>query len=434
MKVQGLDHREDLRRRLRRLGLVRGTKALPPSRRRRVALETLINGRFHETSHGRCFVAEHEFPAGHLHGNLPLEAFLRLAPSVLAAVGGDPALASADPSRAVFLDTETTGLSGGTGTMAFLVGLGFFEGDRFHLLQVFLRDPSDEPAMIEMLADVLPQFEMVVTFNGRGFDLPILETRFILARRPFPLALSPHLDLLPPSRRLWRLRLASCALGTLEREVLGVQRDQADVPSGVIPYLYRDYLQTGDAREIPRILYHNRVDVLSMVVLAARLGRALTHPLEEPGLTGPDLLALARWLAQTGGEAERTFRAALAAGLPRDLHLRALRDLALLLKRAGRREEAVEWWQQLALEEPEGLLALVELAKTFEWHIPRLELAAAWTRVAMARARRWPPGPRRERALRELERRAERIRRKKGLAPFLRSAQGGDPNATGGRD
>jgi len=381
---------------------------LPPSQRRRVSLESVVQGRFHETSHGRCFLVEEHLPIHHHHGDLPLGAFLDLDPNILSLLGGDPCPADVDLEHALFLDTETTGLSAGTGTMAFLVGLGFFERDRFRVVQIFLRDPGDEPAMITFLADILPRFKMLVTFNGRGFDVPILENRFILARRPFPLAAVPHVDLLPPSRRLWRFRLTSCALGSLEREVLGVERDQADIPSGVIPRVYLDYLRTGDAREIPRILYHNRIDVLSMVTLAARLGRALAMP---EGLGGPDLYALARWYGKEN--TEQFLRKALTSGLPAHLRLRALRDLALLLKRAGRRGEATEWWQQLALEDPLGILAPVELAKIFEWHIPRFDLALRWTKVALARARRWPPGPRRERALEALERRLSRLQRKR---------------------
>ena len=294
----------NLRERLRRLGVVRGARALPPSPRRPVAVESVLPGSFHETPAGRCWLARTEYPAGYAHGRLPLESFLSLPSHILAFIGGDPSLATVPLSQALFLDTETTGLSGGTGTMAFLVGLGFFEEDRFVVLQAFLRDPGDEPAMIGFLAEFLPRFRWLVTFNGRGFDVPILQNRFVLARRPFPLDGVPHLDLLPPSRRLWWERLVSCSLTALERDVLGVVRDQADIPSGVIPLVYRDYLRTGDAREIPRILYHNRMDILSMPVLAAYLGRVLVNPEGETGLSGEELGALARWYGQAGWDAE----------------------------------------------------------------------------------------------------------------------------------
>ena len=407
--------RDDLRRRLRELGVVRGVRelaTLPP--RRRVAIEDLVTGHFHTTSHGQCFVAEEAYPLDHLHGDLPLSSFLELSSQVVAQIAQDDALVSTNLRRACFLDTETTGLSGGTGTMAFVVGLGFFAENDFCLRQYFLRDPGDEPAMVESLAELLPEFEALVSFNGRGFDVPILENRFILARTPPPTAGLPHLDLLLPARRLWRYHLTSRALGTIEREVLGLLREQADVPGGVIPYLYRDYLRTGDAREMKRVLYHNAVDILSLVTLAARLGRVFAAPWSEPSLSSAEFYGLARWYEAEGrlAEAERAYRAALDAAPSPDLRAQALRDLAYLLKRADRRAEAFACWQQLALEATDDVLAHVELAKYFEWHAENLSLAAGWTRAALAQVERWPQGEHRTVALAELHHRLTRLERK----------------------
>ncbi len=406
--------RENLQERLRRLGLVKGMRALPSSKRRAVAIESLVDGVFHDTPHGQCFVARADFPLDHCHGDWPLAAFLDLAPALLAAVGGEAALAGVDLRRGLFLDTETTGLSGGSGTMAFLVGLGFFDGPRFCLLQPFLRDPGDERAMVHFLEELLPRFEWLITFNGRAFDLPILQTRFVLARRPLPLTAVPHLDLLGPARRLWRERLPSCALGVLEREALGVRRDQADVPSGVIPLIYRDYLRTGDAREISRVLYHNLIDILSMVTLAARLCQAFAAPLDAPGRDGGELYAVARWYASSGGDVEGALRAALAAGLLPALRWRALEELALCAKRSDRPAEALALWQQLAVENPQGILAAKELAKLYEWQLRRPALAAAWTRLALARVERWPRGAQRTQALADLRHRLARLERRLG--------------------
>ncbi len=407
-----LGRRDDLRRRLQRLGMVKGAREMKaPSPRCRVAIEDLVEGEFHQTPHGQCFIAQESFPLDFCHGDLSLRTFLELSPQVAAAMVDQPSLSGVDLGQAVFLDTETTGLSGGTGTMAFLVGLGFFEAGSFHLWQAFLRDPGDEPSMVHLLNELFPRFQALVTFNGRGFDVPILETRFILDRRPFPLLGTPHLDLLGPSRRLWRRRLDSCALGNLEREVLGLERDQADVPSGVIPYLYRDYLRTGDAREISRVLYHNKIDVLSMVTLAARLGAAFGDPWQTPHRTGTDVYSLSRWY-NPRETSEAALRHALAADLPPEVRWQALGDLALLFKRDQGRSQAFEWWQQLALENPEEIRALVELAMIFEWDTIQLDLAAGWTRVALKRAGREPPGPRREETLAELTHRLERLEQK----------------------
>jgi uncharacterized protein YprB with RNaseH-like and TPR domain len=416
---------EDMRRRLRQMGVVRGVRelaAMPP--RRRVAIQDLVAGRFHTTSHGQCFVSETSHPLDHVHGNLPLSAFLELSPDIVAQVGQDSALAGADLRRVCFLDTETTGLSGGTGTMAFVVGLGFFTdaadatGEGFRVDQYFLRDPGDEPAMVETLAEHLSEFEALVSFNGRAFDVPIIENRFILARTPPPTVNLPHLDLLLPARRLWRHSLSSCALGSLEREVLGVLREQDDVPGGVIPYLYRDYLRTGDAREMKRVLYHNAIDILSLVTLAARLCSAYADPWAEGALNGAELYGLARWYAAEDwlAETERAYRAALDvttdAGLSSELRPKALGDLALLLKRSGRQSEAFAYWQQLALESTDDVLAHVELAKHFEWHARNLPLAAGWTRAALAQVESWPAGMYRDDTLDELRHRLERLERK----------------------
>ncbi len=457
--------RDDLRQRLRELGVVRGVRELatpPPSHR--LAIEDLVPGRFHTNSHGQCFVAEETYPFDHVHGDLPLSSFLDLSPQVAAQVAHDRALASVDLRQVCFLDTETTGLSGGTGKMAFVVGLGFFAEDGFRVRQYFLRDPGDEPAMIEAVAELLPEFEALVSFNGRAFDVPILENRFILARIPPPTVGVPHLDLLHPARRLYHYRLASCALGALERGVLGVLRAQDDVPGGVIPYLYRDYLRTGDAREMKRVLYHNTVDILSLVTLAARVCRAFANPWAEAEderggergarLSGAEFFGLGRWYAAEGRpiEAERAYRTVLRlcpgpapslvegqalstvegqvlstvegqardTELPPDLRAKALRALGYLLKRAGRRAEAFAYWQQLALETAphtaDHILAHVELAKYFEWHVGDLSLAAGWTRAALARVQNWPAGMHREVALAELRHRLARLERKMSKA------------------
>jgi hypothetical protein len=406
---------EDLRQRLRRLGVVRGVRELAAQERRpRRAIEDVVSGRFHTTSRGRCFVVEARYPQAHRHGALSLADFLALPPRALAQLGQEDALAEVPAHGACFIDTETTGLSGGTGTMAFVVGLGFFEDDTFRVDQYFLRDPGDEPAMVETLEEQLRDFEFLVSFNGRAFDVPILENRFILARTPPPTTAMPHLDLLPPARRLWSHGLPSCRLGTLETEILDVRREQADVPSGVIPFLYRDYLRTGDAREMKRILYHNLIDILSLVTLAVRLSRPLVEPQEAAGpVSGVELYGLGRWQTREGAvqEAERAYYCALESDIDPALRARTLWDLGLLLRRADRRDEAFAYWQQLALEQPDDLRPYVELAKYFEWHVERPALAAAWTRAALARADAMAGDPRRV-TVEELRHRLARLERK----------------------
>ncbi|MEK6665539.1 MAG: ribonuclease H-like domain-containing protein, partial [candidate division NC10 bacterium] len=222
----------------------------------------LVGGREEVTPHGRLLVARREYQLHVRHGELPLGSALEAPPDVLRLLSRQSPSESA-PKRLLYLDTETTGLAGGTGTYAFLVGAGFFDGDRFVLAQYFMRDLDEEPALISAMAALLADFDGVVTYNGRGFDLPLLETRFVLSRRPWPQHLS-HLDLLPPARRLWSSRLPDCRLGTIEARVLGLERVD-DVPGALIPSLYFHYLRSRRAEALQPVFEHNRLDVLSLV-------------------------------------------------------------------------------------------------------------------------------------------------------------------------
>ena len=380
----------------------------------RLAIEDLADGRFYTTAHGRCFAAETSYALDHIHGDLSLNAYLTLDPDVIAQIARDNTLRNTSLRHTCFIDTETTGLSTGTGTMAFVVGVGFFTDESFIVRQYFLRDPGDEPTMVEILANDLSRFVALVSFNGKAFDVPIIENRFILARIPPRISQLPHLDLLHAARRLWRYSLTSCSLGTLEIESLGIAREQADVPGGVIPLLYRDYLRTGDAREMKRVLYHNEIDILSLVTLTVRLARAYADPWNDTTLNGAELFGLARWYAaerQLDG-AERAYTMALERGLSTELRDKMLSELALLLKRADRRDEAFVYWQQLALESSSSTEGHIELAKYFEWHTGNLPLAAEWTRTALSQAGNWPRGMLRDLAIDALEHRLRRLERK----------------------
>jgi uncharacterized protein YprB with RNaseH-like and TPR domain len=407
----------DLRDRLRRLGLTRGGAGLRPARpvaRRRQAahaIEAFLPGEVVDTAAGPFFHYRETYPLDHRHGGEALSALLAHLPTGPALLARDPALAAIDPRRIAFLDTETTGLAGGTGTYAFLVGVGLFQDDAFCLHQFFMRDYDEEPAQLLALGELLDVVEAVVTFNGKSFDLPLLETRFIMARQPPRLAGAPHLDLLPVSRRLWKYRLESCALSSLEPAVLGVQRAQADVPGWMIPGLYADYARTGDAREMPRIFYHNAQDILSLVTLAAHLCALLAEP--GPHLPGEDLYGLARLLHDLGrlAEAEAAYTWAAGAGRSSLVTELAARDLAYLLKRQERRAEALAWWQELARAWG-AVYACEELAKHYEWHDVDLPQALAWTLEAAALVQAWPPGPRRRQALADLAHRRARLEAK----------------------
>ena len=186
----------------------------------------MVGGELLDTGQGTVVVVRSEYPVGYRHGHICLDGVAEVPEAILALLarpdGGPPGRL-----RPLFLDAETTGLAGGTGTYAFLVGAGWVEGDTLVVAQYFMRDLDEEPALLAALRPRLEEASVVVTFNGTGFDLPLLETRFILGRSRWPAL--PHVDLLWPARRVWSRRFADCRLGTLERDVLGVTRD-ADVP------------------------------------------------------------------------------------------------------------------------------------------------------------------------------------------------------------
>ncbi len=412
----------DLARKLRRLGVTKGTKELvsPRSSPKPISHdEALPPGEEVETPFGVGFYIEERYPLDHVHGHSPLAILLhhnRTAAAQMASAGEEVDASQTEPfdlSRALFIDTETTGLGGGAGVLAFLIGAGYFEDDAFVLRQYFLRDPSEEIAALHHLADWSEGFDGLVSFNGRGFDVPLLQTRSILCRLRLLILDAPHLDLLPLSRRIWRGRFESCALGSLERHVLGVQRSQDDVMSWLIPDLYRQYLRGGDNGEMRQVLYHNSMDILSMVVLAERLCRLFADPLAED-VDPRERVALASLFEALDlrERAEATYRAALDGWLPLDAQHLCLRRLAALLKRQDRRSEAVPLWIQWAMEDESRVEAHVELAKFYEWHEVELEKALAWTKQALSVVARWPRGLPRDQVRAELNHRRARLERK----------------------
>lgn len=417
----------DLRDKLRRLGVHKGTRAVSPPRAkpgRQGGIESLVDGHLVETPYGAAFVHEESYTADHPHGGHRLGELLSLPAAIAAHIGNEPELAKTDLSRLVFLDTETTGLSGGTGTFAFLVGVGTFDLARsaFVLRQYFLRSPIEEPAMLHALAEWLDSFDAVVSFNGRGFDMPLLESRFTLARMRPQILRAPHLDLLMPSRRLWRDRLESCRLSSLEQYILNVQREQDDVPGFLIPEMYMRYVHSGDASEMPRVLYHNAIDILSMVSLSTRLMTLMAASTRMRGdarerlLDAGDWLALGKWHDDLGRveDAESALRECLAGQPDAATRATALHRLGHLLKRSNRRAEAVRVWQALSDTHTwQGVEACIELAKHYEWHEVNLERAAVWTREAMAIVGALSDGYMRDRLDAALTHRMRRLKRKR---------------------
>lgn len=325
-------------------------------------IDRILRGDWHETAHGPVFVRDEWHPVDHLHGVLPLSAPLSACPRALAAL-----LAAGEaprPERLAFFDIETTGLSGGTGTYVILAGLGSFEDGAFRMRQYFLADIASERAMLAMLAADLARFEGIVTYNGRAFDVPFVETRLTLARVPSPCGGLAHFDLLHAVRRLYKHRMPGCKLAEVERKLLRINRPD-DVPGAIIPALYFDYVRAGRAGPLRGVFRHNADDVLSLVGILARLARLLDSAAE---LDPDDAIAVARWweLAREPARAAPLYEYALPWLEGGDDWAWAAARYAAICKRAGRRELSLPVWQ--ALWRAGDLGAGLELAKHYEHH------------------------------------------------------------------
>jgi uncharacterized protein YprB with RNaseH-like and TPR domain len=398
---------------LKALGVQVGAGDLPPARPRNLySIDQVLDGRLLDTSQGQTYVVEARYPPDYRHGAKPIQITAPL--HVIAEWAGEQRLRDFTPGSFAFLDTETTGLQGGAGTYAFLIGVGRFDGDEFHLAQFFMRDPVEEPAQLAALEEFLAPCDALVTFNGKAFDLPLLWSRYIVQGWRPPFSETAHVDLLHLARRLWRDRLPNRSLGSLEVEILGAPRTDEDVPGWMIPQLYFDYLRSGDARPLKNVFYHNAIDVVSMAALFNHMAGLLAEPLAGQIDHGIDLVALAKLFESMGDldRATRLYIHALEQDLPEPNLIEAIQRLAMIHKRQENFPEAVALWEQAARHQ--HLDAHIELAKFFEHRLGDAGQALYWTESAIEVVNQpgFSPYERRQ-WLADLEHRRQRLLRKR---------------------
>jgi len=317
-----------------------------------VPLEEVVAGMRRENQRGEFFVIDTSVHLEERHGDVPLSRCRTISPDTVSVLAAEPDLAGFDLREAVFLDTETTGLAGGAGTAAFLIGAGWFDGDRFRVRQYFMRDYHEEGALLQALEEDLGRFSRIVTYNGRAFDVPLLDTRFRLNRSRFSLGEAQHLDLLHPARRLWKQRLESCRLQSLEVALLGLRRS-GDIPGDEIPQVYFDWVRRRDARQMARVFEHNRQDIVSLAVLSV----LACQWVEEGRAEDPrDVYSLARVLerARLYERSAAEYQRALDLGAG-DLRGPTLLRLGWRAKRARDHARAARLWEEAGeAGEPEG--------------------------------------------------------------------------------
>jgi uncharacterized protein YprB with RNaseH-like and TPR domain len=360
-----------VKERLERLLAV--TKARPrtlpsPAIARPEALELgeVLDGEEVSNDFGSFYSVDKIYPLAHFQGRIQLARLTNVPREAFSMLSRGDDVFEIDLKEALFLDTETTGLAGGAGTCAFLIGLGWVENESFVLRQLFMRDYGEEAAMLHALGEILARFELLVSYNGKSFDIPLLETRFVLTRQRLSFEHLLHFDLLHPARSLWKARIESCRLMELEHRLLELERED-DIPGHMIPDLFFRFLRTGDAIRLDHVFLHNRHDILSLAALTICASDLLdeSHVPEDP----LDDLSLGR-LFERSAQPERSmmhYSRAVEAGLSGAARRRALAALADQHKRRGDIDDARKLWGELADgESVEVIQALHELAMLSE--------------------------------------------------------------------
>lgn len=337
-------------------------------------LAEVLDGSWCESGGRRFLVIDRIYKPGYRHGSssiadaLPPSDGLWPRLSLLAGPGHIQNTGPASPERRgrevgslMFVDLETTGLAGGAGTYAFLVGCAWFEpftphaagsaaAATFRIRQFFLSDFGSEPLLLEAVARAASDAGALVTYNGKTFDVPLIDTRFVLHRMTTPFGAIPHIDMLHPARRLWKGSEdegASCRLSAVERSVCGHVRE-GDVPGFEIPSRYFHYVRTGDARPLAAVLEHNRLDLLSLAVLTAYAAQLLEQG-AGAARSAREAYGLGRLYERAGlaGEARDAYGRAIEFRADEATHAEALRAYAVLCRRERRYEEAADAWQRI---------------------------------------------------------------------------------------
>jgi uncharacterized protein YprB with RNaseH-like and TPR domain len=299
-----------------------------------------------------------------------------------------------DPEKWLFLDTETTGLAGGTGTYAFLIGLAWWDAGGLQIEQILMRDFAEEHSLLQELSQRVAERPVLVTFNGKSFDWPLLENRFTMTRSIAVPKLLAHLDLLHPARALWKLRLGSVRLVELERHVLDAPRlgwhRENDVASALIPQYYFDYLRGGPAEPLAGVVRHNQMDLRGLAALFGKIDALLSEPAGAASdIESLDLFGLSRFLQRRGKDqrAHSACAQALTMGLPAEFRPKARRELALMAKRRGEHARAAEIWLEIVDDPHDGIHACEQLAIHYERHAKDLTRAAEFAQLALVKLR-----------------------------------------------
>jgi uncharacterized protein len=345
-------------------------------------LAQLLGARVEKTKFGEHLAVGRWFP----EPGSPEESVF--SPELLRLLAPEISKEANDPQQWMFLDTETTGLAGGTGTYAFLIGIAWWDAGGMEVAQFFMRDHSEEHSVLAALAERMAERRVLVTFNGKTFDWPLLETRYHMTRAIRPPRPRTHLDFLHPARQLWRLRLGSVRLPDLERRILGWHRE-GDCFSELIPQYYYEFLRGGPPDPLVPVFQHNQMDLRGLAAISSHMLTLLGNP-EKLGIDALDIFGVSRLFERRGerSRAKTLYSRSLNAQLPPEADRAARCSLARLAKRDGDFAAAVGLWEEMAGDSLEGWEAYRELAVYFEHRAKDTHRAASISRKALATLRR----------------------------------------------
>jgi len=347
----------------------------------------VISGHTINNLHGSTILIEKAFPEKYCHGCVELRNDIPL--KGISLWMGQDQITDYPLEDFVFIDIETTGLSGGTGTYAFLIGIGRLIDNRFQINQLLMQDPIEEPAQLAAFEEIISQCKSIVTFNGKSFDIPLLQTRYKYHRWPHPFTDYSHIDLLHLARKLWRDRLPSRTLINLELQILETIRTDEDIPGWMIPQIYFDFINTRDATQLKRIIYHNQMDITSLAALFAHSAKILDRPLSYNPDNGIDLLSLGKLFEELEDDkvASRLYKLgveklAINTGAQEiNFYLEASNRLAMIQKRNKNYPIALQHW--VISTKHKYIPAFIEIAKYYEHREKNFYLALEWTKSAI---------------------------------------------------
>jgi len=345
-----------------------------------LTLENAVGGQVVQNSLGEFVLKDTLYPLDYQHGIISLDTEVETGTINRAArINTErPAL-----EKLLFIDTETSGLSGGAGTFAFLVGYGRFTKEGFLLSQVIMRDPVEEPAMLLHLMNQIGREYIFVSFNGKSFDIPLLQNRLVMNRLPMKLREIQHLDLLHISRKLWRRSLDSCALKDLESAILKFERTSEDVPGWMIPDIYFAFLRTGDPSGLKEVVYHNAQDIVSLAALFIHITTLLEKNVAIETVPIDDLIAISRiyWDLGSYETSASILQSTLLHAVDAKQQISVNSLLGKYYKKIGDLQRSQNYWKFAA--ENGDITAGIELAMYYEHTKKDPSMALEWCEKAL---------------------------------------------------